>query len=281
MSLGRDGRIRVDGAAMGRIAPGGMVLKPRLELIGGDNASEGERNAARERLMDWLSRAIAETLRPLVALEAGWREERLKGEARGIAFRLLENGGALDCAREDASALTAEAVEALRRIGVRVGKQSVFMPQLLKPRAAHVLAILWHAAHPHRGHHGVFLPRPGALSAPLDHSRWWGECAAAGYRQCGRVAVRFDIVERLVEVLAAEAQPEDAALAQLFGRPARDLAGVLTTLGYRRDEATKLWKPYIAKPKKTRPVQGGPFAELAALLPAAHGQSRRRRGTPA
>src|SRR5262249_4939463 len=150
-------------------------------------------SAARDRLDAWLGKSIADALRALVALEAAWRDETLKGEARGIAFRILENGGALDLAREDASAFTAEAFEALRRDGVRVGKQSVFVPQVLKPRAAHLLAILWRAAHPQRGHHGVFLPRPGALSAPLDHSRWWGECAAAGYRPCGRIAIRFDI----------------------------------------------------------------------------------------
>src|SRR5262249_41671659 len=148
----------------------------------------------------------------------------------------------------------------------RVGKQSVFVPALLKPRAAHLLAVLWHAAHPHRGHHGVFLPRPGALSAPLDHSRWWGGCAAAGYRPCGRIAIPFDIVERLVAARDGDIQADEAALAQLIGRPVRDLAGVVTTLGYRRDEATKLWKPHAAKPKKTRPVKHGPFAELASLL---------------
>ncbi|MFT3728802.1 MAG: helicase-related protein [Terricaulis sp.] len=277
MSLGRDGRIRVDGAAMARIAPGGAVLKPKLELIGGENAQDSERSAARARLTAWLDKAMSDSLRPLIALEAAWREETLKGEARGIAFRMLENGGALDCVREDPLAFTDEAVSALRRYGVRAGKQSVFMPALLKPRAAHVLAILWHAAHPHRGHHGVFLPRPGALSAPLDHSRWWGECAAAGYRPCGRIAIRFDIVERLVEALEQETQPDDAALAQLVGRPVRDLAGVLTTLDYRHDETTKLWKPHAAKPKKVRPVKGGPFAELATLLPA---HQRRRRGAP-
>jgi ATP-dependent RNA helicase SUPV3L1/SUV3 len=278
MSLGRDGRIRIDGAAIARIVAGGAPLKPKLDLIGADNAGVAERAAAQQRVAGWLDKTIATVLRPLVSIETAWREAELRGEARGIAFRLLENGGALDRGGEDPAAFTPDATEALQRLGVRVGKQSVFVPQLLKPRAAHVLAILWHAAHPHRGHHGVFLPRPGALSAPLDHSRWWGECAAAGYRPCGRVAIRFDIVERLVEALDSDAQPDDAALAQLIGRPVRELAGVLTTLAYRRDETTKFWKPYTAKPKKTRPVKHGPFAELATLLPAVQ---HRRRGRPA
>jgi ATP-dependent RNA helicase SUPV3L1/SUV3 len=277
MSLGRDGRIRIDGAAVGRVTPGGALLKPKLELIGADHASEAERAAARERLTVWLTKTMADTLRPLTALESAWREGALHPVARGLAFRLLENGGALDVAREADAELSAHVAEALRRFGVHIGKQSVFMPQLLKPRAAHVLAVLWHASHPQRGH-GLFLPRPGALSAPLDHSRAWGECAAAGYRPCGCCAVRFDIVERLADALSADPRPDEAALARLVGRPARDLPGVLTALGYRRDETTKLWKPDTAKPKKTQPVKYGPFAELAALLPE---NAHRHRSKPA
>src|SRR5262249_47564788 len=59
MELGRDGRIRIDDAAIARLAAGAPVLKPRLELIGGEGASEPERSAARARIEGWLAQNIA------------------------------------------------------------------------------------------------------------------------------------------------------------------------------------------------------------------------------
>jgi ATP-dependent RNA helicase SUPV3L1/SUV3 len=156
------------------------------------------------------------------------------------------------------------------------------MPALVKPRAAHTLALLWHAAHP-GGAHSVFLARPGALSTPLEQRRTWGECAAAGYRACGRIAVRLDLVEKLAEAIEAQAPASDAALARLIGRPVRDLAGVLAALGYRQapagDGQPKRWRR--APPRRRRssgPTADNAFSALANLLPASAQPPRRRRG---
>jgi ATP-dependent RNA helicase SUPV3L1/SUV3 len=259
-------------------------LKPRLELIGAETASEPERAAAHKRLELWLARAVAHELRALVALETAWREGRLPRDARGLAFRLIENAGALDRRGEDLSHVSAEGSEALRRHGVRLGAHTVFMPALIRPRPAQMLAILWHAAH-HAHTHAVFIARPGALSVRLDHARTWGECAAAGYRACGRVAVRFDLVERLAEAIAADPPAPDAALARLIGRPVRELPGVLSALGYQRappaeNGAPSRWR--LAEPRRKRAPAHAPsnaFSALANLLPASpHPPQRRRRG---
>ncbi len=184
VELGRDGRLRVERAAVAKLTPGAPLLKPRIELIGGERAGEGEREAARERLEFWLARKIAGDLRPLVMLETAWREGKLPADARGLAFRLLENSGALDRAHEDLDHVRADALQALKRCGVRVGRHTIFMPGLVRPRAAQTLATLWHWAH-HRTPTGFFLPRPGALSMRLDRPVDWREAAAAGYRVCG------------------------------------------------------------------------------------------------
>jgi ATP-dependent RNA helicase SUPV3L1/SUV3 len=281
ISLGRDGRLRVDGAPVARLAPKAPVLKPRVDLIGAEGAGAGERAAAHERLELWLARTVARDLEPLVALETAWREGQLPPDARGLAFRILESAGALDRASEDLDHMGAEARRALRRCGVRLGRHTIFLPALIRPRAAQTLAVLWHSAHPGRSH-SVFLARPGALSAPLDRPRTWAECAAAGYRPCGRLAVRLDLVERLGDAIAAEAPAPDAALAQLIGRPTRELAEVLTSLGYRRvegDEATPpRWRR--APPRRTRQAAAAadsPFSALANLLPPSAQPPRRRR----
>jgi ATP-dependent RNA helicase SUPV3L1/SUV3 len=282
ITLGRDGRVHLERAAVAKLTPGAPVLKPRLELIGAEQASELERNAARERLELWLARLVAHDLRPLVALENAWRDGRLPADARGLAFRLIENAGALDRAAEDLDHMSDLARNSLQRHGVRVGRHSVFMPALVKPRAAHTLALLWHAAHP-GGAHAVFLARPGALSAQLDQKRDWGECAAAGYRACGRIAVRLDLVEKLAEAIEDDEPPTDVALARLIGRPVRELAGVLNALGYRQapgeEGAPKRWRRSTPRRKRASPAPDNAFSSLANLLPASDQPPRRRRGS--
>jgi ATP-dependent RNA helicase SUPV3L1/SUV3 len=282
VSLGRDGRLRVDGAAVARLAPRAPVLKPRVELIGGEGAGAAERAAAHERLELWLARTTARDLRALAALETAWRDGQLPPDARGLAFRLLENAGALDRAGEELEHMSPTARKALRSCGVRLGRHTIFLPALIRPRAAQMLAVLWHNAHPGRSH-SVFIARPGALSVALDRPRAWAECAAAGYRACGRVAVRLDLVERLGDAIAAESPPADAALAQIIGRPVRELADVLTSLGYRRVEAhgagAARWRH--APPRRSRartPAVHSPFSALADLLPAPAQPPRKRRG---
>jgi len=281
--LGRDGRVRVNNAPVARVAPGAPVLKPRLELIGAEHASAVERDAAHERLELWLARTVADDLRPLMALETAWREGRLPADARGLAFRLIENAGALDRAREDLEHIDDAAQAALTRYGVRLGRHTIFMPKLVRPRAAQTLAVLWHCAHPGKLH-AVFLARPGALSAPLDRARGWGEIAAAGYRACGRFAVRLDLVERLAEAIDADPAPNDAALARLIGRSPRDLPTILSALGYQRvaekDGAPARWKRVHRRRKREAPAEDNAFAALADLLPrGAQPPPHRKRST--
>ena len=281
IALGRDGRVRVDGAPVARLAPGAPVLKPRLELIGGEHAAPPERAAAHERLELWLARMVAEDLRPLMALETAWREGRLPPDARGLAFRLIESAGALDRTAEDIDHMSAAAQATLQRYGVRIGRHTIFLPKLIRPRAAQTLAVLWHCAHPGKLH-SVFLARPGALSLPLDRARSWGEVAAAGYRACGRIAVRLDLVERMADAIDADPPPPDATLARLIGRPARDLPGILAALGYQRapaeEGAPKRWRRAPQRRKRERaPAADNAFAELANLMPASPHPPRRRR----
>jgi ATP-dependent RNA helicase SUPV3L1/SUV3 len=245
-------------------------------LIGAEAVSEGERAAARERLEYWLARKVTADLRPLALLEAAWRDGKLPPDARGLAFRLLENHGALDAGAEDLRHIGGQARAALQRCGVRLGRHSIFMPALVRPHAARTLAILRHGPE-----QALFLPRPGVLSVALERARGWDVCAAAGYRACGRIAVRLDLVERLADALAAPEQAPDPTLARLIGRPARELAGVLAVLGYQRDAAREEGAPCrwrLAMPRRgnrrTAPSDNA-FAALAEMLP-----QQLRRGKP-
>ncbi|MGE0596821.1 MAG: helicase-related protein [Hyphomonadaceae bacterium] len=280
-ALTREGAATFEGAAIARLAAGAPVLKPRLDLLGGEGAGAAELAAARERLEYWLARVVASDLRPLAALEAAWREGRLPADARGLAFRLIEQGGALDATREDLAHATASGRAVLQRYGVRIGAHSVFMPALVRPRPAQTLAILTHARSP--AHASLFLPRAGALSAPLGSRLRWQEAAAAGYRVCGPAAVRFDIVEKLAAALAAADPPGDQVLARMMARPVRELPAILGALGYRRETSGEdhapRWTLHAKRQRTARPprVADNAFAALAELVQPAAGPPKRRR----
>jgi ATP-dependent RNA helicase SUPV3L1/SUV3 len=179
--------------------------------------------------------------------------------------------------------MSEQAQATLTRYGVRLGRHTIFMPKLVRPRAAQTLAVLWHCAHPGKLH-SVLLARPGALSLSLDRARVWGEIAAAGYRACGRFAVRLDLVERLAEAIDADPPLKDAALARLIGRSPRDLPNILSALGYQRTPETEgapaRWRRLRRRRKRETPAETNAFAELANLLPQdTRPPPRRRRST--
>jgi ATP-dependent RNA helicase SUPV3L1/SUV3 len=127
----------------------------------------------------------------------------------------------------------------------------------------------------------LFLPAPGAQSAPVDAALSWESYAAAGFRPAGPRAVRLDALERLAGACnAARGQGRDfaldPALAQTIGSPARDLEGVLAALGYRRTQESgpatpARWRPPAPSRARPSPRGGAPrgnaFGALADLMP--------------
>ncbi len=271
-SLTPDGRVVIDNAPVARLIES-APLKPRLALIGAEGAHEPSRAAALTRMETWLTAALHHELGMLIDLEAAWRTGALPAAARGVAFRLVENAGALD--RRDAgdliAQLTPEARAALGAHGVRFGRCTIFMPALLRPRAASLASIVRRAvqANPPEPFH----PRRNAISIAHEPARTWEHYAAAGFRPAGHHAVRIDKLERLAAKLRAAGEL-DAKTARLIGLNVRDAAAVLSALGFRRTkgpapEAPHQWRaPMERRAKVQEPAKPGPFSALEELLPA-------------
>ncbi|MGE0828230.1 MAG: helicase-related protein [Hyphomonadaceae bacterium] len=255
--LRADGAIHWREARVARLAPSDP-LNPKAALDGAEGAAEPSRRAACARIEAWLADEIARFLPPLLALRDA---DGLKGAARGLAFRLLEAGGALDRADGEDLVRTLDPADraALSRLGVRVGKRTIFAPRLIKPRPARLWSVLRAAL----AGEAAFLAPPGAVSAPLGETYAWAALAAAGYRAAGPIALRLDVVENLTEAMRQNA--EAPALARLIGRPEKDLPAILTGLGYRQTEAG--WAPpAFPRPRRSKPQPAdNAFAALAGL----------------
>jgi ATP-dependent RNA helicase SUPV3L1/SUV3 len=239
------------------------------------------RAAVQTRLDAWLAAQMEKKIEPLLALARAAEMRARSGlalpaYARGFAHLLAENFGSLD---RDGLALPEKLgpiLRALKPFGVWFGRRTVYLPRLLRPDAAGLLALLW----------GVWTkasqltgpPAPGLTSFAHD-----GEprafLHAAGFQLVGGRAIRFDMLERLEEELGkAAVSGADAAgllpkLVSLLGTGNDEARRVLAALGWREvavSGAVPVWRK--AKEKRRRPErqkptpEHSPFAGLKELI---------------
>ncbi|MBX3495607.1 MAG: disulfide oxidoreductase [Parvibaculum sp.] len=248
ISLSDHGRIIWTGHPVADLKAAAEPLKPRAELIAGEELDGAAREAVQARLDGWLAMHVANVLAPLVALRDA---SDIDGLARGVAFRLIENLGSMkrEWVAEDIRTLDQAARGQLRKHGVRFGAHSIFMPALLKPAPARLLMMLWALARKDVDEPFAGLPQPpapGLTSIPADPSAPQGFYEALGFRLCGTRAVRLDMLERIADLI----RPVIAArtynggfvvtpdMMSLVGCSGEEFASLLQGLGYRSQRET-------------------------------------------
>jgi ATP-dependent RNA helicase SUPV3L1/SUV3 len=288
ITLSEHGRLWWDGAIVARLEAGPSPLAPNVTLLADDSLKGQPRESVQRRLQDWLERRIAARLEPMLALrnaveaKAGTKQA-LPGEARGIAHRLLESFGSLDFPRASLSGDRGAVMRALRPYGVWFGRRTVYLPKLLRPDVASLLALLWSVWTKER--QVAALPRSGLTSFANEAGASAGFLAAAGFRIVGGRAVRFDMLERLEDVLeqgatgGATADALAPKLVSLLGCSNDELREVLAALGWQPVEvagAASVWRRRN-DPRSTADREGkiahkvrkdSPFAGLAGLIAA-------------
>jgi ATP-dependent RNA helicase SUPV3L1/SUV3 len=242
-------------------------LTPTARLLADEMLNGDTRQRAQARVTQWLRAKIGDTLKPLLDLH---NASDLDGLARGVAFQLLENKGNL--ARADIADLLARLDQPLRRVlrqyGVRFGAYNVFMPALLKPAPAAILAL---AAILEEGREAAKdirrLPAPGLTSVARE-SLPARQYRAAGFYPTRARAIRLDMLERLDDLIRplltdAENKPKNgktfqmnADMMSIMGCGAEDLAEILSALGYRctKPEA----QPPESQPSEAQPSESQP-----------------------
>jgi ATP-dependent RNA helicase SUPV3L1/SUV3 len=266
--LASDGAVRWRGEVVGKLVAGDSVLKPRVAMLADEHISGPAREKIERRLSLWIAARVEKLLGPLAALE---NPTDLAGVARGIAFQASEALGVLDRARvaHDMKSLDQESRAKLRALGLRFGAYHIYAPALLKPapRAlATQLYALKHGGPNIAGFESIMqFASSGRTSFPADSEASKALYRAAGFRLCGRRAVRVDILERLADLIRPAIQyrpgvtpgtpPNGAAdgdgfvvtgqMTSLAGCAGEDFSAILTSLGY---AATKRPGPPITVP---------------------------------
>ena len=286
-SLTPDQYVRWDGVAVARLRPGAGLMRPAVEVNDSEFLDGPQRERVRQRLVRFVDAVLT---RDLGGLQRAAAAASADATLRGALHRLMEAGGVVPGASDEgfAPALRTK----LKALGVKAGRFALFMPDLLKPRAAAMRGLLWAV------HHRVPtppLPAPGLVTVPGQGDAPDGFLEAMGWVAAGPVYLRLDIAERVAAELAwaTRARPAalPASLAVSLGLRADAMPPVLRALGLRLIPAPALGlgqfgppsPPLIASPRKRTPgpapgpapgtapgraplpPSSGPFAALAAL----------------
>jgi ATP-dependent RNA helicase SUPV3L1/SUV3 len=283
LKLSPDGALLWDGVAVGVIA-GGQPFAPKVRLLG-DLGHDAARERAARRLEAFVAAEAGRRLSPLRKLEAAVADGKVRGLARGIAYRLIEAGGVLDRSevRAETRALSQVERRVLRGLGVRIGAHSLFLPGLLQPEARALLQALAAREAPD------WRPPVDAVSRLPEPAPAARVLAAYGLRAVRQHVVPLEQLERLDELLRGAPRQNggmvfaDAARAQL-GWSEAEAGAILRGLGYAPVTRPKPGEPLAWRRRGERepsvapaPRPNSPFAALAVLRDAPPPARRRRR----
>lgn len=257
-----DGLIAWREAPIARLVAGDTPLRPGIQLLEDELIDGRQRRAIETRLKAWLESMLRRRLKPLFAAEAA----NLPAAARGLVYQLIEHLGAMPRARiaEAVTRLTGEERQALVKLEVKFGRETVWIAGLNDRRQRRTLGLLFAI------HHG-FDP---ALAEQPDDTLREGFQAATGHRLVGGKRFEFGALERLSAKLRARAErgpvEADAATAEALGLQPAELELVIRDLGYQRHK--RAGAAVFAKAKRKRPPPAvtpirpdSPFAVLAGL----------------
>ena len=226
--------------AVGKLVAGDTVLAPRIDAFVDEEAGVDVVEKVKRRLGHWLDRKTSVLFEPLLTLQ---KDEALSGMARGIAFRLVEAMGILPRAEvaNDVKELDQDSRAALRKLGVRFGQFTVFLPLMLKPAPTRLRVVLWALAK------GLQMfpssPPPGHVTIPAMIDAPEGYYNVVGYRLAGERAMRIDMLERLADMIRTrdtragfEASPD---MLSITGLSLDQFALLMQGMGYSADKAER------------------------------------------
>ena len=265
-SLNPRGRLTWRNAEIAALVAGEAPLKPNLRLLHDDFLEKRQRAVLEDRLRAYVERLVRRRLRPLAAAA----DASLAPVPRGIVFQLMESLGALPFAtlRTSLRALSTEDRAQLARLGIRIGRETVWVGGINDKRQRKLLALLLAV------HRGVAPESLRGDPLALDE----GTLLALGKRRIGGRLLEFGALEGVAALLRRRARrgplAADAETAAACKLTVEELEAVMRALGYHAHGAKpaeegaprQFRKPRRRRPAEPQaPVTGSPFAALAGI----------------
>ncbi|MBM3564677.1 MAG: disulfide oxidoreductase [Alphaproteobacteria bacterium] len=272
-SFGAGVEILWRGAVVAKLGRGASLLAPHVVPITGDLLDGPARERIRRRLAGWMEKTLAAALSPLVMA----RGADVSGPARGIVFQLAESLGSMPRSAAGAAiaALDKAARHRLKTLGVVIGRESVFFPALLKPKAAALRARLFWAAN--GAGEMPPIPEPGRTWIGRDVGVPDAFLESVGFRAAGPLAVRLDVLERIAAgawaLVGKEPFIPPPALLNPAGCGADEMAAILTAIGFKETtrDGQRAFRPRrrrlarVSPPGRHVRAEDSPFAVLKTV----------------
>ena len=221
------------------LAAGADFLKPHIKVLSSGLLDATMKSKVEKRLYDWLNYYIKYNLKPLIKA----RDSKLTGALRGLIFQLVENGGVINKrqAVKQLNVLQEKDYSMLRRLGIKIGRRDIFLPKLIRPKAAGLSALLW--AIKNKINPVPELPNFGSVSFAYSSPTSIDFMRVAGYRKAGNLFVRIDIFERLLGILKLRTVKGsfelDPKILNLLGCNKEQGVRVLKSIGYHKKSVLK------------------------------------------
>ena len=241
------------GEVLATIQKGESLLQPVVKLVDGRDLGAETAADVLTAVETWVKAHIYTVLEPLFSLVG---DETLAEPNKEIALKLFAHTGIVPRGEvEDSIAkLDPEMRKALRDKKVRLGPLLIFLPDLNKPAAVKLRAILW----------SLFndkplpapTPRDGAMSSVVDVTTANPDFyRAIGYPLYGPRAIRIDMLDRVINAIYDTAKEgkfqAEHKMAEWMGCPIADLYAILEAMGHRHivkpAEDTKVDEPKAAE----------------------------------
>jgi len=210
---------------IGRITPGQTLINPSITPLPGEFQDATQRDRVTTHLKHILHTQITQTLAPLFTAHS--RAAR-NPQLRGILHRLCERAGIMAATPAD-HALPRATRHELRRLGIIVGRFTIFCPALLKPTPAQLCAALL-SLHAKRD----FIPPLPTDRVSIRREKADPEAARFGWIIAGPIWLRLDIAERLIHDCATltrqSAKPAPSTLASHLGVSRTEIPAILRGL---------------------------------------------------
>jgi ATP-dependent RNA helicase SUPV3L1/SUV3 len=216
------------GSPVAQLVKGAGILEPGLEVTAAD--------ADKTALENWLKTHIATVLEPLVALKI---DETLQGPVQGIALKVYEAMGIVP--REELEDLIGQLDQDTRRVlrakKIRLGPVLVFQPDLNKPAAVRLRAVLWTLFN--EKSLPPEMPKDGVVSFKIEPDKIdRAYQQAIGYPVYGSRAIRIDMLDRVINAVYEGAQggkfQAKHEMAEWLGCKIEDLYEILFAMGHRK-----------------------------------------------
>jgi ATP-dependent RNA helicase SUPV3L1/SUV3 len=246
LSLGGEGQVLYQklvnnpmlGEVIGKISKGASPLDPDIEIESGDHPVRAEIAQA------WLTHHIGSVLDPLMKLQTVEAQDDLAMPVKSIAKAVYEGMGIVrrEVLESVIAALDTDMRASLRALRIRLGPILVFMPDLNKPAAVRLRALLWSLWH--EADLPAPVPADGVVSVSVDADSANPDFyQAIGYPLYGKRVIRIDMLDRVICAVYDSAEggqfQAQHQMAEWLGCSIEDLYAALEAMGHRKQDEKK------------------------------------------